>query len=660
MADSQRKTANLFDVNNIVDGGYFYPSITSNKMVASNNTAILLLPCKPNTTYTISRRNVITKRFVMCFLTSNEIYADMPIYGDVGNDTALTLTSTSTAESQYLCFYYGKTGGSDSSTPEEIQAQLAEVMINEGSTALPYEPYGWLHSLRKLTTATEAVENPLYSDGTAVTAYTIKGNTVQNGTPTPASPVEVNGVGVRTENLLDYSTFVNDYWLNNNTGLPQPYNTGGRIATTSSIDVNNVNNVTFNFTSGVENTQFMYSLFNGSTLIERVTGLSRGTTIDVSNGDTLYLCLYRTTGLPITISDVSNAMLNVGSTALPYEPYGYKIPILSGQQPTNIYLGSTQTVRQIKKIVFDGSQTIYSCVPTADSQNYCCVFRYADIGMDDIVDFDLAMAGISYPQFITDRFVAKPTSQRSLYDDISSGEYGANTMTAKNRYVIFCVSELTTSEEYTQWFTNNPTTLYYILETPQTAAVNEPLMKIGTYADTLSNVASVPTTEGANSITVDTTVQPSEFSATWTGWHDATVKEKSENLFDKDNDIEKFYVRASDGAYKSSAGNSYSAIMPCVAGTAYTITTISKTLRVGFYATKPVDGTSCIESFNNNNSSYTSRSVTYTASTNATYMAIYAYQDGDEYSDGKTLDDIYGVLMLNTGSTALPYEPYWK
>lgn len=54
---------------------------------------------------------------------------------------------------------------------------------------------------------------------------------------------------------------------------------------------------------------------------------------------------------------------------------------------------------------------------------------------------------------------------------------------------------------------------------------NKPLMKIGTYADTLSNAAQIPTTEGANTITVDTTVQPSEFTATWTGWHNATVKE---------------------------------------------------------------------------------------------------------------------------------------
>ena len=51
-----------------------------------------------------------------------------------------------------------------------------------------YDGSQWEHSLRKLTTTTEAVENPLYSDGTAITSYTIKGNTVQDGTGTTSYP----------------------------------------------------------------------------------------------------------------------------------------------------------------------------------------------------------------------------------------------------------------------------------------------------------------------------------------------------------------------------------------------------------------------------------------------------------------------------------------
>ena len=72
--------------------------------------------------------------------------------------------------------------------------------------------YGWVHSLRKLTTATEAVENPLYSDGTAITSYTIKGNTVQSGTPTPSNPITISGVGNKTANSFD----INGTWTDQN------------------------------------------------------------------------------------------------------------------------------------------------------------------------------------------------------------------------------------------------------------------------------------------------------------------------------------------------------------------------------------------------------------------------------------------------------------
>jgi hypothetical protein len=45
----------------------------------------------------------------------------------------------------------------------------------------------------------------------------------------------------------------------------------------------------------------------------------------------------------ITLSDI---MLNSGSTALPYEPYGYKLPILSNDTTTaDIYIGDTQLAK---------------------------------------------------------------------------------------------------------------------------------------------------------------------------------------------------------------------------------------------------------------------------------------------------------------------------
>ena len=99
------RTAQLFDVNNIVDGGDFYPSNTYESIVASSNTSILLIPCKPSTTYTISRKTWITKRFAMCFVTSSNLYDGMPISGFAGSITDsgnLTATATSAANSQYM------------------------------------------------------------------------------------------------------------------------------------------------------------------------------------------------------------------------------------------------------------------------------------------------------------------------------------------------------------------------------------------------------------------------------------------------------------------------------------------------------------------------------------------------------------------------------
>ena len=39
-----------------------------------------------------------------------------------------------------------------------------------------------------------------------------------------------------------------------------------------------------------------------------------------------------------SLSATENLMLNQGGTVLPYEPYGYKIPIICGGETTNIYL----------------------------------------------------------------------------------------------------------------------------------------------------------------------------------------------------------------------------------------------------------------------------------------------------------------------------------
>ena len=255
-----------------------------------------------------------------------------------------------------------------------------------------YNGTTWVDTtLRQYKTATADIEPTIYTDGTAITSYTIKGNTIQNGTPTPTNPIAVNGVGEL-----------------------------------------------------------------------------------------------------------------VGSD--------YQIPISSGGVTTNVYLGSTQTVRQIIKYICTGQE----------QWGYDATYTRFYRSFTDLMGFGLRLT----PMYCTH------------YECVSDGRSMANipnhaiyTGSGNNAQSIFFKEEDITSEEawktwlQQQYNNGTPVTLYYILDTATTAAVNEPLMKIGDYADTLSNAVSIPTTEGANSITVDTTVQPTEFTATWTGWHDSSVKE---------------------------------------------------------------------------------------------------------------------------------------
>ena len=370
----------------------------------------------------------------------------------------------------------------------------------------------WQHSLRKLTTATEAVENPLYSDGTAITSYTIKGNTVQNGTPTPSNPVDVNGVGVRTENLVDDpSTYVNGY-INSSgnlvgqsatnlekTSLFIPIPSGTTELTLSSKDT---------FPSGANGIWIAIACYSSNTLnsfLGRRTSAEQTLTYEIPEGTKYVRVSLRTYG------DTVYCMLNTGSTPLLYEPYGIKIPISSGGVTTNIYLGSTSSTRQIKKLVLDG---------TEDWSN--------QYGASLFSTRIIPLALLNFRSAYCNAYKYNPVQSR-INDNTQHGDFALQayinqtTLALKNTNY----SDATSFKNYLadQYANGTPVVVWYVLATPETAAVNEPLMKIGDHADTVSNATAIPTTEGANSITVDTTVQPSEFTATWTGWHNATVKE---------------------------------------------------------------------------------------------------------------------------------------
>lgn len=118
------------------------------------------------------------------------------------------------------------------------------------------------------------------------------------------------------KNLLDISKFEEHYTIDSN-GLPA-YNGGQtRITNTTPINVEGIDKVTLTCT--LNGKSFIYSLLKAdNTLISRVVGNSSGTTITIGEAKYLYICFYDNA----TLSNITDAMLNTGSTALPYEPYG--------------------------------------------------------------------------------------------------------------------------------------------------------------------------------------------------------------------------------------------------------------------------------------------------------------------------------------------------
>lgn len=206
----------------------------------------------------------------------------------------------------------------------------------------------------------------------------------------------------------------------------------------------------------------------------------------------------------LTYDDV---MLVKGSTApSSYIPYGYKLPLTSAGQGVDIYLGESQTTRRIKKLVLTGEEEFWS----------------ATYWVGAFVFFNTVSTTL--PQPVSDIGICSHFKQRGS-QVMSSGEFNVRFTPASNRIVIgFGKSGFETIDDFksflaSQYAAGTPVTVWYILAKPETAVVNEPLMKIGRYADTIDSTQAtvqIPTT--ANSTTISWAgegLAPSEVELTY-------------------------------------------------------------------------------------------------------------------------------------------------
>ena len=162
----------------------------------------------------------------------------------------------------------------------------------------------------------------------------------------------------------------------------------------------------------------------------------------------------------------------------------YKIPISSANTTTPIYLGEVETTRKIKKLVLDSAENWKE-----GTSNYYIFINVS--GKGNCIPNSTALSTH------TEKGVVANNNGTALFFKKS----------------VFIHSSLADFKTYLaqQYAAGTPVTVWYVLATEETAVVNEPLMKIGDYADTLSMEQAgvqIPTINGTTVIDVDTAVKP--------------------------------------------------------------------------------------------------------------------------------------------------------
>lgn len=212
--------------------------------------------------------------------------------------------------------------------------------------------------------------------------YKIYGNTEQTGTPTPENPIEPSECGEKTENEA-WTGWAQDYVTRINTATRAAIETiDGRtcLRFVVSAGTGDYDNKYIFKTDWKENTRYTFSF--------KALRLSTESTASVmqvwyTDGSSEYFPRTINSGAfesytfttavnktvkyitPIFTSgsfriDIDTFMVNEGSTALPYEPYGYKLPLTSAGQSVDIYIGDDTL--STEEYVDSGTGKIYHMV----------------------------------------------------------------------------------------------------------------------------------------------------------------------------------------------------------------------------------------------------------------------------------------------------------
>lgn len=204
--------------------------------------------------------------------------------------------------------------------------------------------------------------------------WNITGKTAQDGTPTPANPIEVKGVGKSTENLVD-KTKVRVGWYSTATTQIIPDTIDG-----SFVVVKVKPNTTYTFSkkyfniSAERNTVILSTAYPGNTRITYNTILNRSYATETwsfttGSNDNYASIMFARSGTEQEIANIAETMMLIeGSDPIPYVPYGYWLEFNSAaaghtSATSKIFLSSplmegdtldnagTRTINMVEKVL---------------------------------------------------------------------------------------------------------------------------------------------------------------------------------------------------------------------------------------------------------------------------------------------------------------------
>lgn len=350
-------------------------------------------------------------------------------------------------------------------------------------------------------------------DDESIIDYTLYGQSVQNGTPTPETPVEVESVGEKTRNLFNPKQ--------------TPVQIGNYLVMTLESDIYTLR-IALKNNKNVPSGVYFGLIYgsNASWLIANGNVQQKQKSLDLSTYTGIGVAVYSASGNKKAWNNMVDAFdiyLSEGYETT-YEPYGYKIPVkVSGNGEsitTNIYLDEPlrkvgNYADYIKSVdLVNGTGTVvrrvYECNMTEvfNTLNIKAVIygKYTDvIRFSHNLNTMKCKLGKANCKTISNRFISANADSFKddkecvfFHSDLNTHFY---TSLQKDRLGI---GETDTDSEilnkHAEYVKNNDTKVYYALATPTETPITLP---------------TIPTFKGTSIISADTTIQPSNAEITY-------------------------------------------------------------------------------------------------------------------------------------------------